>query len=393
MKDKVKTAYIRALLITLKCLYKLVKKKPGRICVIDETPNSGSNAEAIYKYIAEEVKYNDVFITKKYMGRGMTLRDMYMVASSHVYICTHKSFKVSKDRVCIQTWHGIPLKGMNYMDRGEEELKAETWHKEFNNCDIILSSSNLYEVLLSSCIGIQRNKFVKTGFPRNDFLTMNNKTSKADILGLFEDGTVNSDTKVIVYLPTFRLGHKKDKIEGKLREGNIFGFDNYNSKELEQNLKANNCVIIAKLHPIEEKLLSANKLATSSRIKLVNSKWLEESKNDLYNLLSVSDMLITDYSSVYFDYLLLDKPIIFINNDLDQYRQNRSLLLEPYDFWTPGYKVSNQYEFIHSLNNYINNHEVFAKERKQIKSMLIETEGHDNCKRVWKEVVEPIVIK
>lgn len=391
MKQKIKFINTKVLIVIIKILYKIVKKKHGRICIIDETPNSGSNARSMYNYLTKEVKYEDVFITRKYIGKGMTLKEMYMVASSHIYLCTHGSFKVSKDRICIQAWHGVPLKGMNFMDKGETEKRTESWHKNFNQCDIVLSSSNLYEVLLSSCIGIQKSKFVKTGFPRNDFLTMNKDVDKASIISSFQDSHLNMETKILVYLPTFRLGHKKDKLEGKLRKGNIFGFETFDTKELEKNLKDNNCVIIAKLHPMEEKILSNNDWV-SDKVKLINSTWLEERQIDLYEVLRISDMLITDYSSVYFDYLLLNKPIIFMNDDLNQYRQNRGLLLEPYNFWTPGYKVGNQNEFIQAIVNSIKDPDLFTAERKQIKEMIIETEDTDNCKRLW-ELVYPLLNK
>lgn len=390
MKEKISFINTKILIIIIKTLYKMVKKKHGRICIIDETPNSGSNARAMYNFITQEVKYEDVFITRKYMGKGMTLKDMYMVASSHIYICTHRSFKVSKDRVCIQAWHGIPLKGMNFMDKGETEKRTESWHKDFNSCDIVLSSSNLYEVLLSSCIGIQKSKFVKSGFPRNDFLTMSQNINKVKALSFFQDSNLNDETKIIVYLPTFRLGHKNNKLEGKLRKGNIFGFEAFDSKKIDENLKEENCVIIAKLHPMEEKILS-NDDWVSNRVKLINSKWLEEKQIDLYEVLSVSDMLITDYSSVYFDYLLLNKPIIFINNDLKQYRENRGLLLEPYDFWTPGHKVSNQREFMQAISNCIKEPNSFSPERKQIREMIIETEDTNNCKRLWDDSIYPLL--
>ena len=52
-------------------------------------------------------------------------------------------------------------------------------------------------------------------------------------------------------------------------------------------------------------------------------------------------MLITDYSSVYFDYLLLNKPIIFTNRDEEEYIKNRGVILEPLDFWRPGAIVDN----------------------------------------------------
>ena len=53
----------------------------------------------------------------------------------------------------------------------------------------------------------------------------------------------------------------------------------------------------------------------------------------------LTDALITDYSSVYFDYLLLDKPIGFVVDDLDDYRQNRGFLLEPVGRWMPGTRI------------------------------------------------------
>lgn len=59
---------------------------------------------------------------------------------------------------------------------------------------------------------------------------------------------------------------------------------------------------------------------------------------DFYNILNAVDILITDYSSIYFDFLLLDRPIIFTPIDYEEYKHNRGFLLEPFDFWAPGDK-------------------------------------------------------
>jgi len=280
---------------------------------------------------------------------------------------------------------------MNYMDRGETISNAEAWHRSFNVCDYVLSSSNLYEVLMSSCIGIPKEKFIRTGFPRNDMLFTADNKSREIVSNYFGNDIFNDETKIIFYLPTFRIGHKGNKIEGKLREGNIFGFEDVDYNKIDKWLRDNNYVLLSKLHPMEENLVSGKSINVGERMKLIDSRWLTNIDKDLYKLLSISDMLITDYSSVYFDYLLLDKPLIFIQNDLEEYRRSRGILLEPYESWTPGYKVSTCTEFIKALNEYSNDERLYSKERKQLKDLVFEVSDPSNCMRVWNDIIQPII--
>jgi CDP-glycerol glycerophosphotransferase (TagB/SpsB family) len=76
--------------------------------------------------------------------------------------------------------------------------------------------------------------------------------------------------------------------------------------------------------------------ALGSQVVLLTSEAYTEHTEDLYCLLPATDALITDYSSVYFDYLLLDRPIGFVVDDLEHYRRQRGFLLEPVERWMPG---------------------------------------------------------
>ena len=76
--------------------------------------------------------------------------------------------------------------------------------------------------------------------------------------------------------------------------------------------------------------------ALGSQVVLLTSDAYNEHAEDLYCLLPATDALITDYSSVYFDYLLLNRPIGFVVDDLEHYRRQRGFLLEPVERWMPG---------------------------------------------------------
>lgn len=81
----------------------------------------------------------------------------------------------------------------------------------------------------------------------------------------------------------------------------------------------------------------------------MNNDDLFERDLDLYEFLPATDFLMTDFSSIFFDYLHLDKPVIFITNCLDQYQQTRGFLLGPYGEVVPGPQAKRQAELVQLL--------------------------------------------
>ena len=103
------------------------------------------------------------------------------------------------------------------------------------------------------------------------------------------------------------------------------------------------------------------------------------------------DLLITDYSSVYFDYLLLDRPIIFVPVDLEEYRKTRGFLLEPYDYWTPGKKALNQKDLQNMiLQSFIKDDNV--ERRNELKNIVHYYQDGNSSERVW-NLIDRILMK
>ena len=320
----------------------------------------------------------------------MTFREFIEIASCSVYIFSHFPEKLPGERLLVQAWHGIPLKGLNFMSKNFDGFKETNKnHVTFNNADFVLSSSRNYEILMGACMGIPQSKFVRTGFPRNDYLFEADEDLKKIALELFGDRGVTIRTKIITYMPTYRIGRNRALVDGKIREGNIFGFDLFCPRSFEEFLAENDCVIIAKLHPFEEDYYKQDE---SSRIKLLKSDWLHEKKLDVYQILCASDMLITDYSSVFFDYLLVDRPIIFVTPDLEDYKGNRGFLLEPYESWTPGPKVQTQMELLEAIRAYLADASLDEEDRKAIKRVMFDGGlEKNNAERVWEMVIRPYI--
>ena len=99
------------------------------------------------------------------------------------------------------------------------------------------------------------------------------------------------------------------------------------------------------------------------------------------------DILITDYSSIYFDYLLLNRPIIFIPLDLEEYAQTRGFLLEPYDFWAPGPKVTTVDALIDEIRKCLADPACYEEERVVVNNLINRFQDGNSSRRVWEEVL------
>ncbi len=152
--------------------------------------------------------------------------------------------------------------------------------------------------------------------------------------------------KRILYAPTFRRGSDTAPLHHIL-----------DSEHLELWLAEHNYVLMLNLHP---KYLDQARSVESEHIHLITD-------SDIYPLLPSFDVLITDYSSIFTDFLLLDKPIIFYPYDLEEYTKKEGLT-RPYDEITPGEKIRTAAEIIPALERSINN-DAWRSERERVRTL------------------------
>ncbi len=348
---------------------------------------SGVNTLAMYKlrpsWVDEEFDIFIRFFPLKY-GWGHRRWDFWLlregpedimrIYSSDIILGTHGTWRAREGQVSVELWHGFPLKGMVAMDYGEKradrELLLRRWSEEV---DFIISYSRTYSTLMAACIHKEVESFIITGAPRNDFLFK--EASKDKLKKLLPSIPIYK--KIIFYVPTFRLG-REDKVEGDVDRG--LNFD-----RLEEFLDRNDLVLVVKFHPFEEEIVSKMyDFDSYENIFLLSDELLINDDMDFYEVLGAADMLITDYSSIYFDYLLLDRPVLFYSPDIEMYMRRRGFLLEPYEVWAPGPIAYTQDEMESKLIRLMENPTWYEKQRNIIRDVVHHYKDNRSTERVWK---------
>ena len=300
------------------------------------------------------------------------LREVRIVSSSKYLVSSNglPIYKSSK-QVGIELWHGIPLKKIGRYQRG-----ADLWQlrKRVKLTDTFVSSSEFVSLLLSAVFDTNLSKFKIFGYPSGDRIINMKKDESRNLLarvirGRFEPSS--DDVRVVFYLPTFR----------DYSNHNVISL--LSSKTLLKFLNSENVLLMAKLHPRDESLITTS--VDRPNIFLLNtSHLLSTSLITIYDLLPAVDVLITDYSSVYFDYLLLNRPIVFYVPDLEDYRKTRGFLLEPYERWTPGDKARNISELIWALDEALNNPDKWKREREWLRDVMFKYQDGKSSERIIK---------
>lgn len=272
----------------------------------------------------------------------------------------------------VQLWHGVGFK------RIEREFNAPIIKNLLRHCidtlkgrypkyDLIISTSKFYTDNVFSK-SFNYKKIIECGYPRNDifFIDPDEKILINTDLKSYKKvvGLHNQGYKIILYAPTFRdLGG--DALSDNALD--ILGLADFARK--------NKIHFIFKFHPGPE-----------YRFNLEQSKeiTLYDNSKDVYPLLSKVDMLITDYSSIYTDYLLLNRPVAFFAYDYEYYvNQNREIQFD-YDWITPGPKCYNQTELEREiLKVLINGQDDYIQKRKEIMDLAFKYQDGNSSERIW----------
>ncbi|SNZ05163.1 CDP-glycerol glycerophosphotransferase, TagB/SpsB family [Terribacillus aidingensis] len=347
--------------------------------------SSGSNTYALSKNIPKAIE--DAFEVEL-LHQQETQEFQEKVKAADVLVITEANIKHNKklynpNQLVIDTWHGFPLKAMGFADKNEhnKHVLADRWA----SINYVCSYSEYFSKLIIRCFKLNPEHIQLTGAPRNDLLQQ-----RPDTHFLKEEFAIDAnESRIVFFMPTYRQLAHSERSDTDLNRDNLFGMLDFNQDKFYDFLEKENLELIVKLHPAEEKLF-LNHFETQTRVHLLTDEMLTRYGKDLYEIMPLADMLITDYSSIYFDYLLLDKPIVFTPVDLQSYQQNRGFILDSYTNWTPGPKVTTQEALQDALTTFSENPSWYKDERKQIRNHVHHFQDNQSSVRVWQFIQQKI---
>lgn len=271
-----------------------------------------------------------------------------------------------KKRLIINLWHGVPLKKIALLDPNLKKAARIYFKKIFSeNYTCILTTSHELIPLMARSFAVSEDKIKVWGQPRNDGLFQKNDCR--EILGqLFPD--LPEYTKTVLYAPTFRD-------YGQIQ---LFPFKDFDQKQLEAFLDEKNMLLFIRTHVAEQGSAAPY---LGKRIRFLGNEQAE----DVTGILNIFDCLITDYSSIYIDYLLTDKPMVFLPYDRQQYLDGRGMNFD-YDDVTPGPKPETFNDFLDALSP---KEDFWKSERTRVNRLFNEIQhpcAADICNKVLKMI-------
>jgi len=274
----------------------------------------------------------------------------------------------------VNTWHGTPikkvLKDVERVSYTKSKIqKLSPFSESPDRYNLVTAESEIEAEILKR--SFSSAVFEVTGQPRNDVL-VKCKSSGEPARG--QEGSYAP--KRILYLPTHRMN-------GKSR---IFSQLAAEFADLDPVLGHLNALLLIKLHYLHQ--AEAKEVAQKLRgLKNVRVLLDEEFGGDVYPLLASCDILITDYSSVYVDFLLTERPIIFYCFDLQTYIAADRELNFDYNEVTPGPKCFNLDEVAHWIQRFLEDDSLYKKERKEMKDKFHRWQDGLNSKRVSETIM------
>ncbi|MED1468587.1 CDP-glycerol glycerophosphotransferase family protein [Bacillus salipaludis] len=308
--------------------------------------DSRSEMDGNFKYIYEEMRRNGLklnykFMLKKSIDTKKTYKEIILLA---YYLATSKyilvddfypmvyPLKIRKGADLIQVWHAVgAFKKFGYSRAGLPGGPSLNSLNHKNYTKVIVSSKNVAKIYAEG-FGIKEDKVYPLGIPRTDiFFSFDYYKQKTkELYDLFP---FLKTKKVILFAPTFR---------GNGQNSAFYPLEKINFALLYEQLKED-YVLLIKLHPF---IKNTDFIPEQYRDFIYDFSTYKE----VNDLLFVTDILITDYSSICFEFALLNKPMIFFAFDLEEYIRQRDFYYQ-YDLFVPGSIAKTTKELVDKIKN------------------------------------------
>ena len=346
------------------------------------------------KYIAEEIINQNlpveiVWLTKKdFMDKDKFPSCIRLVDYSNIHKCLQelatakiwidnsrkfgyikKGLFKKRGQIYINTWHGSL--GIKRLDKDVDKYNNNVlWRKvaikDSDMIDIMVSNSDFETDIYRNAMWF-KNKIIEIGHPRNDIFFRNRNELRSEICKKLD---ISEDKKIALYVPSFRDNLRID----------CFDLDYKKLKEALEKKTGEEWIIITKFHP-----------RNLFKIKYLNDRQAEYKKDvsfypDIQELLVISDIIISDYSSCMFDYLFTGRPCFIYAVDIEKYNNERGFYFKLDE--TPFPIAENNDELVNNIFNF--SKEIYDRKCKEFLSARKVTEN-GNASKLLVEHIKGII--
>lgn len=335
------------------------------------------NPKAIYEWMTENhPEYNYIWgVSKGHEESFLKEKVPYVVRFSIKWFLTMPRARAwvintrtplwltkNKKTMYIQTWHGTPLKkigqdipNVNIPGYTKASYDAE-FSAESKRWDYLVSPNSYSSEIFKHAFDY-KGPVLEVGYPRNDLLVRASHSSDAK-LAIMAKLNISNVKRVILYAPTWR--ETAERKNGNYTFDTAFPFD-----EISQTL-SENTILLVRMHYLVAQQFDFS--AYEEQMKDVSVGF------DMSELLAISDLLITDYSSCLFDFAITNKPMLFYIPDQEEYEKEMRGFYFPMENEMPGELVKNQKSLIEKL------------EKWQEKPETLKTTNYVSFKRTFTEL-------
>ena len=307
--------------------------------------------------------------------RGLPYHTFKEIYTCQYIFFTHRSpvqeCGIRKGQTVVNLWHGCGYK--------DKEETAQKWI-EMNPCQMALVPGKVFIETKSKFWGCDKSIIQPIGYPRYDLL----KTESPNAKQLAAELKGNAE-KLIVWMPTFRKSAKTDYPEANIQSQ--YDLPLLQSDEQLKQLNAfcaeHHMILCIKRHPLQVKYSCES--MSLSHICFISNETFVSHQAELYSFLPYTDALISDYSSIAIDYLLLNRPMAFALEDFEAYQKARGFVFKDPLHYMPGnhlYHYEDLQKFLSEISQGIDSH---AQERLQIMEE-VHNPCENYCERVWQAV-------
>lgn len=349
------------------------KVLPANYIVFESKPAYTDNTYAVYDYIKRNnllkeyrLVWHDSEKTKTVMGKILFI--YYLTRSRAIVFCNTVFKKRRKNQLTIFLCHGSKSK----KTRGKYEAPKDL--------DYILVQADVFKDAVKYEYNLyEQTRMLTLGYPRNDDLLLTNDFDREMIFN-------KQFKKLVIWYPTFRQHNNKRTRVSSI--GLPIIHDDISAAQLNECAKNREVLIVLKPHFSQD--VSYIKDNNLSNIMIIDDDFLKNKNIRSYQLLSLSDALITDYSSVYYDYLLTDRPIGLVWEDYDEYKQKQGFALDPDIVYSGGEKIYNVHDFCEFITRIAIGEDLLKVERNKIKDLTNVYQDANSAQRVCEFIVSKI---